>query len=241
MDVAPDNQLGGGIATKEAAQMSSEPADTCEDCENTHYLYVREYGACGCSCHSTPIKKHRDIIDELSEMMSEEKRKAFDAGAFFILNGIITLSEISGGRLYTRQLRDYQDYMHRSLERTNREIQTEAQQQANAAPVQSVPQRPDPEVVVIARDEPPFGPDVPDEASESRAGQASEAVTQAEPKRLVFDAQEWQKTGDVGDNSQFFKPAEILCIYANGSVCDVKFDDGRISRGHNYRVTREIK
>jgi hypothetical protein len=34
--------------------MSSEPDDTCEDCENTHYLYVSEYGACGCSCHSKP-------------------------------------------------------------------------------------------------------------------------------------------------------------------------------------------
>lgn len=122
----------------------------------------------------------RDIVGELSEMMSDEKRKAFDAGALFILNGVITLSEMSGGRLYTRQLRDYQDYMQRSLERTNSENETEAQQQENVAPVQSVPRRPDPEVVVIARDEPPFGPNVPEQVEELQAGQACEAVTQEE-------------------------------------------------------------
>lgn len=124
--------------------------------------------------------KYEDINQQLAEMMMKEKREAYDAGALGLMDCVIQLCEASGGRLNTRQLRDYKAYVTRSLERENSEKETEVQQQANAAPVQSVPRRPDPEVVVIARDEPPFGSDVPVEATQSQAGQASEAVTQAE-------------------------------------------------------------
>jgi hypothetical protein len=52
---------------------------------------------------------------------------------------------------------------------------------------------------------------------------------------LVFDPAEWQVTGDVGDNSQFYKPAVIkrLYDYDGHEVADVKFDHvERISTAH---------
>ena len=57
--------------------------------------------------------------------------------------------------------------------------------------------------------------------------------------RLVFDSEEWSKTGDVGDNSQFWKPAKILVASSDGT-CTVQFEDGRISKGHFYKDTKEI-
>lgn len=57
--------------------------------------------------------------------------------------------------------------------------------------------------------------------------------------RLVFDAAEWRKTGDVGDNSQFWKPAKILKLGSDGT-CLVRFEDGRESDGHYYRGTRPM-
>ena len=57
--------------------------------------------------------------------------------------------------------------------------------------------------------------------------------------RLVFDADEWDKTGDIGDNSQFWKPATILQTDAEG-VCTVQFEDGRISKGHFYNATKPL-
>ena len=60
-------------------------------------------------------------------------------------------------------------------------------------------------------------------------------------RRLVFDCHEWSKTGDVGDNSQFWKPAQILQRddYGENTVT-VQFEDGRISRGHFYSATKPI-
>jgi hypothetical protein len=61
-------------------------------------------------------------------------------------------------------------------------------------------------------------------------------------KRMVFDNVEWNKTGDVGDNSQFWKE----CVVLNDYVLDgerllrVKFPDGRISYGHFYSATKEL-
>lgn len=60
----------------------------------------------------------------------------------------------------------------------------------------------------------------------------------------VFDAIEWQKTGDVEDNGQFLKPATIVKIYKEERtkfkagcklmmLVDVKFDHrDPVSKGH---------
>lgn len=65
--------------------------------------------------------------------------------------------------------------------------------------------------------------------------------------RLVFDSMSWRNSGDIGDNSQFWLPAEILRMYRNPYtpdqvpseiLCDVQFQDGRISTGHFYSATK---
>lgn len=66
----------------------------------------------------------------------------------------------------------------------------------------------------------------------------------AKPVRvLVFDADAWNGK-DVGDNSQFFKPATILRRYLTRygeEVADVRFDSGRVSNGHFTNVMKEIE
>lgn len=47
---------------------------------------------------------------------------------------------------------------------------------------------------------------------------------------IVFDSNSWSKTGDIGDNSSFWKKAEV--IRYRGDLVDVKFEDGKISNGH---------
>ena len=58
-------------------------------------------------------------------------------------------------------------------------------------------------------------------------------------RAIVFDARAWQITGDVGDNSIYWKPATIIHTYYNRphhdeQLADVVFDvgDQRPSRGH---------
>lgn len=59
----------------------------------------------------------------------------------------------------------------------------------------------------------------------------------------VFDSKLWNGR-DVGDNSQFWKPAEILKTYKtdNGEdVADVRFQhDGRTSKGHFIDGMKEV-
>lgn len=54
--------------------------------------------------------------------------------------------------------------------------------------------------------------------------------------RIVFDCQSWFKTGDIGDNSIFYKRAEV--IRHRGNLVDVRFEDGRESNGHFTRLTK---
>lgn len=57
---------------------------------------------------------------------------------------------------------------------------------------------------------------------------------------IVFDGSEWAKTGDIGDNSQFWKEATILELRTSVNhwgtskeqIADVQFKDGKISKGH---------
>lgn len=55
---------------------------------------------------------------------------------------------------------------------------------------------------------------------------------------IVFDSDTWEKTGDVGDNSQFYKPATVIKIRKEIEspkrwLADVIFDEGnRVSKGH---------
>ena len=60
--------------------------------------------------------------------------------------------------------------------------------------------------------------------------------------RLVFDAKSWEKVGDQGDNSQFWKPATVLKLYPkDGDVLiDVMFGDGTISKGHFWNATKSL-
>lgn len=67
------------------------------------------------------------------------------------------------------------------------------------------------------------------------------ATTYDPPKRfkrgdkvLAFAHWEWEKTGDIGDNSQFYKPATVLHFYFRDGeyLADLLFDCGRDSRGH---------
>lgn len=53
---------------------------------------------------------------------------------------------------------------------------------------------------------------------------------------------EWQKTGDVGDNSQFYKPATVLHFYWRDGdyLVDLLFDCGRESRAHFAYGVRPI-
>ena len=57
---------------------------------------------------------------------------------------------------------------------------------------------------------------------------------------IVFDSHSWSKTGDIGDNSQFYKEAIVIeerkhvsMFYSEvHDVVDVQFLDGRVSKGH---------
>lgn len=59
----------------------------------------------------------------------------------------------------------------------------------------------------------------------------------------AFNATEWQKTGDIGDNSQFFQLAEIISLRTYESpfggtnyVADIKWKhNGEVSNGHFVR------
>lgn len=50
----------------------------------------------------------------------------------------------------------------------------------------------------------------------------------------AFAHWEWEKTGDIGDNSQFYKPATVRHFYFRDGeyLADLWFDCGRISDGH---------
>lgn len=55
---------------------------------------------------------------------------------------------------------------------------------------------------------------------------------------LVFNSKEWSKTGDIGDNSQFYQPAIVINTRQTKDsfkewLADVKWDkDGEESHGH---------
>ena len=73
-----------------------------------------------------------------------------------------------------------------------------------------------------------------------RIGGVSNCAFAKGDRVIVFDAVAWNKVGkDVGDNSCFHKEATILDVYYHNSeigssdwCATVKFDDGRVSKGH---------
>lgn len=117
-----------------------------------------------------------DVISQLSAMVMDEKRKAYDAGALGLIDSVIQLCEMSGGKLNTRQLRDYKEYITRTLERKNSE---EQQQEADEA-IRSESRGTHAEVVELPRVGETVGQDVPTEAGEPQEGSGSEAIPQAE-------------------------------------------------------------
>lgn len=67
---------------------------------------------------------------------------------------------------------------------------------------------------------------------------------------IAFNANEWQKTGDIGNNSQFLQEAEILDLRTiknatypgESQVADVKFlKTGEISHGHFLNAIKRVK
>jgi len=53
-------------------------------------------------------------------------------------------------------------------------------------------------------------------------------------KAIVFNSIQWSKTGDIGDNSQFYQIATITreYLYKGDLLVDVVFNNGLISHGH---------
>lgn len=59
---------------------------------------------------------------------------------------------------------------------------------------------------------------------------------------IVFDCSSWRKSGDIGDNSIFYKKATIIGerTVSTSIVIDVKFEDGTISNGHFKRTAKPV-
>ena len=122
----------------------------------------------------------RDITGELTDLFHEEKRKAFDAGALGLIDSVIQLCEMSGGKLYTRQLRDYKEYITSALERKNSEEQV--QQQASDEAIRSESRGTYAKVVELPGVGAVVRPDISTEAGEPQEGPGSEAVPQTESR-----------------------------------------------------------
>ena len=62
---------------------------------------------------------------------------------------------------------------------------------------------------------------------------------------IVFDGDEWFKTGDIGNNECFFKPAIITKVrkareHPNEWLADVTFDYGYQSKGHFQSMIKAV-
>jgi hypothetical protein len=62
-------------------------------------------------------------------------------------------------------------------------------------------------------------------------------------KIKAFNSSEWDKTGDIGNNEQFWQEAKVLKVYQKGYrwLVDVKFDNGLVSNGHFLDGVEKIK
>jgi hypothetical protein len=64
----------------------------------------------------------------------------------------------------------------------------------------------------------------------------------------AFDGNSWKKTGDVGDNSQFYQEAKVIDVRIHKSmfgysdlVADIKWKhNGEISHGHFVNGLKKI-
>ena len=128
----------------------------------------------------------RDIISELSEMMSHEKRKAFDAGVIASIDMVIQLCEMSGGRLNAKQLQDFKHYTNDQL---NERENNDRRQDGEGVAGQETPTEDTPAIQSGWRVSDTdglqfFGPIASNQSDGEEApadeGQASQAVTQAE-------------------------------------------------------------
>lgn len=120
----------------------------------------------------------RDIAGELTIMFTEEKRKAYDAGAMAAMDYTIELCKASGGRLSTMQLLDLKNFLFIKLNEANERDKQDADQQANEAEVQ-----PDRRLPSAAGLQPITGGAVylaGGESPPTEEGQAGEGESQAE-------------------------------------------------------------
>lgn len=88
-----------------------------------------------------------------------------------------------------------------------------------------------------------------DHASHSVLADVNGSVFRVGDTVKAFNGTEWQKTGDVGDNSQFYNEAEIIALRWHNSmfggtdyVADIKWKhNGEISNGHFVRGLKHCR
>lgn len=122
-----------------------------------------------------------DYLAELNKEIAEINMLAFDQGVELAFDRIITLSEISGGRLTTKQLREFKKYLDDQIVKQNerKRIEAQAQQEADET-VRPRFELVDTEMVDLTWLGEIVGQDVPTEAAEPQEGQGNEAVPKAE-------------------------------------------------------------
>lgn len=123
-----------------------------------------------------------DYLAELNKEIAEINALAFDQGVELAFERIITLCEISGGRLTTKQLKEFKKYLDAQIVEQNerRRSATQTEQQEADEAVRPRFELVNTEVVEFSGSREAVGQDVPTEAAEPQEEPGSEAVTQAE-------------------------------------------------------------
>ena len=127
-----------------------------------------------------------DYLAELNEQIAKANAEAFDKGVTIAFERIITLCEISGGRLTTKQLVEFKKYLDDQIikqnerRRSEEQIQRQDGEQGTDEAVRPRFELVNTEVVELPRLGETVGQDTPTEAEEPQEGQGSEAVPQAE-------------------------------------------------------------
>lgn len=126
-----------------------------------------------------------DIVEQLSAMMRDEKREAFDAGCLKTIDMVIELAEMGNGRLSTHQLLNFKEYITRQLRKANEDDRGQDGEgmAGQETPIEDTPPVQPSRRVFDAEGVQFFGPSASNQSGgeEAPAGerQASEAITQA--------------------------------------------------------------
>jgi len=79
--------------------------------------------------------------------------------------------------------------------------------------------------------------ELPKDSAKRREGERflSGSTYWKDDKVIVFNSQKWSKTGDIGDNSQFYQNATVNSVRKDKEgrwLADVTFENGTVSNGH---------